>query len=316
MLDLKSLIAEERDDLANLSAEYINPSLCRVLGLLGFTKRYAHGQGAYLFDEAGNRYLDCLSGFGTFACGRNHPAIRDAIRQAMELDLPNMVAMGVATLSGLLARELIRIAPGDLDMVFFANSGTEGVEAAIKYARYGTGKPRIIHCARSFHGLSLGSLSVNGNDEFKEGFGPLLEPTSTVPFNDLEALERELSRGDVAGFIVEPIQGKGVFVPSDDYLPQAVKLCHKYKAVFIADEVQTGFGRTGKMFACEHWGVAPDIMVTAKALSGGYVPVGAMLCKRGCITRCSANSTAVSCTHRRLPKTIWRWRRVLPRSMC
>jgi ornithine--oxo-acid transaminase len=280
MLDLKSLIAEERDDLANLSAEYINPSLCRVLGLLGFTKRYAHGQGAYLFDEAGNRYLDCLSGFGTFACGRNHPVIRDAIRQAMELDLPNMVAMGVATLSGLLARELIRIAPGDLDMVFFANSGTEGVEAAIKYARYGTGKPRIIHCARSFHGLSLGSLSVNGNDEFKEGFGPLLEPTSTVPFNDLEALERELSRGDVAGFIVEPIQGKGVFVPSDDYLPEAVKLCHKHKAVFIADEVQTGFGRTGKIFACEHWGVAPDIMVTAKALSGGYVPVGAMLCKR------------------------------------
>ena len=255
MLDLKSLIAQERGELAGLSAEYINPSLCRVLGLLGFTKRYAHGKGAYLFDDAGNRYVDCLSGFGTFACGRNHPVIRDAIRQAMDLDLPNMVAMGVATLSGLLARELIRLAPGELDMVFFANSGTEGVEAAIKYARYGTGKPRMIHCARSFHGLSLGSLSVNGNEEFKEGFGPLLAPTSSVPFNDLEALERELSRGDVAGFIVEPIQGKGVFVPSDNYLPDAVALCHKYKAVFIADEVQTGFGRTGKMFACEHWGV-------------------------------------------------------------
>jgi ornithine--oxo-acid transaminase len=164
--------------------------------------------------------------------------------------------------------------------VFFTNSGTEGVETAIKYARCGTGKSRIIHCARSFHGLSLGSLSVNGNDEFKEGFGPMLQPTSTVPFNDLEALERELSRGDVAGFIVEPIQGKGVFVPADDYLPEAVDLCHKYGAVFIADEVQTGFGRTGRMFACEHWNVEPDILITAKALSGGYVPVGAVLSKR------------------------------------
>ena len=280
MLDLKSLLREEHDQLVGLSAEHINPSRCRVLSLLGFTKRYACGKGAYLFDEQGNRYLDCLSGFGTFACGRNHPVIRDAIRQAMDLDLPNLVAMGVASLSGLLARELIKIAPGDLDMVFFTNSGTEGVETAIKYARCGTGKSRIIHCARSFHGLSLGSLSVNGNDEFKEGFGPMLQPTSTVPFNDLEALERELSRGDVAGFIVEPIQGKGVFVPADDYLPEAVDLCHKYGAVFIADEVQTGFGRTGRMFACEHWDVEPDILITAKALSGGYVPVGAVLSKR------------------------------------
>ena len=279
-LDLKSLLAREADHLVSLSEEHINPSLCRVLGLLGFNKRYTRGKGAYLFDEAGNRYLDCLSGFGTFACGRNHPVIRDAIYQAMDLDLPNIVAMGVASLSGLLARELLQIAPGDLEMVFFANSGTEGVEAAIKYARYGTGRSRMIHCTRSFHGLSLGSLSVNGNEEFKEGFGPMLGPTTAVPFNDLEALERELSQGDVAGFIVEPIQGKGVFVPSDDYLPEAVKLCRKHGALFIADEVQTGLGRTGKMFACEHWGVEPDILLSAKALSGGYIPVAAVMTKR------------------------------------
>ena len=279
-LDLKSLLASERDHLVSLSEEHINPSMCRVLGLLGFNKRYTRGKGAYLFDEAGNRYLDCLSGFGTFACGRNHPVIRDAIQQAMDLDLPNLVAMGVASLSGLLARELLQIAPGELEMVFFANSGTEGVEAAIKYARYGTGRARMIHCSRSFHGLSLGSLSVNGNEEFKEGFGPMLGPTTAVPFNDLEALERELSRGDVAGFIVEPIQGKGVFVPSDDYLPEAVKLCRKHGTLFIADEVQTGLGRTGKMFACEHWGIEPDIVITAKALSGGYIPVAAVMTKR------------------------------------
>lgn len=280
MLDLKELLAQERGQLTSLSEERINPALCKVLRLLGYDKHYTRGKGAYLFDDAGNRYVDCLSGFGTFACGRNHPAIREAIKQAMDLDLPNLVAMGVASLSGLLARELIQVAPGDLEMVFFTNSGTEGVETAIKYARAGTGKPRIIHCKRSFHGLSMGSLSVNGNDEFKEGFGPLLESVTAVPFDDLAALERELARGDVAGFIVEPIQGKGVFVPSDDYLPEAVRLCRKHKAVFIADEVQTGFGRTGKMFACEHWGVEPDILITAKALSGGYMPVGAVLSKR------------------------------------
>jgi ornithine--oxo-acid transaminase len=280
MLDLKALLTDERGHLALLSEERINPALCKALKVIGYNKQYVRGKGAYLFDEAGNRYIDCLSGFGTFACGRNHPAIRESLKQAMDLDLPNLVAMGVASLSGLLARELIQLAPGQLEMVFFTNSGTEGVETSIKYARAATGKSRIIHCNRSFHGLSLGSLSVNGNDEFKEGFGPMLEPVSAVPFNDLAALERELSRGDVAGFIVEPIQGKGVFVPSDGYLPEAAALCRKHKAIFIADEVQTGLGRTGKMFACEHWGVEPDILIVAKALSGGYMPVGAVLSKR------------------------------------
>ncbi len=280
MLDLKALLTDERGHLALLSEERINPALCKALKVIGYNRQYVRGKGAYLFDEAGNRYLDCLSGFGTFACGRNHPVIREALKQAMDLDLPNLVAMGVASLSGLLARELTRIAPGQLEMVFFTNSGTEGVETSIKYARAATGKSRIIHCKRSFHGLSLGSLSVNGNDEFKEGFGQMLEPVSSVPFDDLATLERELSRGDVAGFIVEPIQGKGVFVPSDNYLPEAAALCRKHKAIFIADEVQTGLGRTGKMFACEHWGVEPDILIVAKALSGGYTPVGAVLSKR------------------------------------
>jgi ornithine--oxo-acid transaminase len=280
MFDLKALLTDERGHLALLSEERINPALCKALKVLGYNKQYVRGKGAYLYDEAGNRYVDCLSGFGTFACGRNHPAIRETLKQAMDLDLPNLVAMGVASLSGLLARELIKIAPGQLDMVFFTNSGTEGVETAIKYARAATSKSRIIHCKRSFHGLSLGSLSVNGNEEFKEGFGPMLEPVTAVPFDDLAALERELARGDVAGFIVEPIQGKGVFVPGDNYLAEAAALCRKHKAIFIADEVQTGLGRTGKMFACEHWGVEPDILIVAKALSGGYMPVGAVLSKR------------------------------------
>lgn len=279
MLDLKQLIVSQRDNWSTMAQQHINPTFVRALKLLGFDKRYVRGQGAYLYDDQDRQYLDCISGYATFACGRNHPVICDFLRQAMELDLPNLVAMGVASLSGLLARELIAVAPGELERVFFTNSGSEGVETALKFARAATGKSRIIHCDHSFHGLTLGALSVNGNAEFKEGFGPLLQPVTTIPFNDLEALHREIAKGDVAGFIVEPIQGEGVFMPSDEFLPGALELCRKKNVVFIADEVQTGLGRTGRMFACEHWGIAPDILISAKALSGGYIPVGAVLSK-------------------------------------
>jgi acetylornithine/succinyldiaminopimelate/putrescine aminotransferase len=301
MLDLKGMLARERSDLATLAAEHVNPAFVRVLRMLGYDKRYVRGEGAYLFDDAGNRYIDCLVGYGTFACGRNHPVIRDAIRQVMDLELPNLLAMGIAPLSGLLARELCRIAPGDLEMVFFTNSGAEGVETALKYARAATGKPRVLHCDRSFHGLTLGALSVNGNAEFKDGFGPFLKGVGTVPYNDLEALECELSRGDVAGFIVEPIQGEGVFMPRPDYLPGAQHLCREHGAVFIVDEVQAGLGRTGKTFASEHYGLTPDIVILAKALSGGYVPCGAVLSKRwihekvfSSLDRCVVHSSTFS----------------------
>ncbi len=301
MFDLRQLLAGERDESPALVEAHINPAFVKVLKLLGFDKRYVSGQGAYLYDEQGQRYLDCLAGYGTFACGRNHPAIRAAVQQAMEMDLPNLLAMGYPTLSGLLARELIRLAPGKLDRVFFTNSGAEGVETALKYARAATGKPRIVHCDRSFHGLTLGALSINGNPEFKQGFGPLLEDVGAVPYNDLAALEREISSGGVAGFIVEPIQGEGVFLPNDDFLTGAQALCRKHGVVFIVDEVQTGLGRTGKLFACEHWGVEPDILITAKALSGGYVPVGAVLSRRwihdrvfSSLDRCVVHSSTFS----------------------
>lgn len=277
MFDLQRLLDGHRDEIPALIEAHVNPAFVKVLRLLGFDKRYVSAQGVYLFDQEGNRYLDCLSGYGTFACGRNHPVIRAAIRQAMDLELPNMLAMGFPTLSGLLARELVALAPAGLERVFFTSSGAEGVETAIKFARAATGKPRIIHCDRSFHGLTLGALSVNGNPEFKESFGPLLPHVATIPHSDLAALERELAAGDVAGFIIEPIQGEGVFLPAEDFLPAARALCRDRGVVFIADEVQTGLGRTGKMFACEHWGLDPDILITAKALSGGYVPVGAVL---------------------------------------
>ncbi|MBI3862593.1 MAG: aspartate aminotransferase family protein [Planctomycetia bacterium] len=277
---MEKLLAGERESLTALAESHVNPAFVKVLKLLGFDKRYVRGSGAYLYDDAGQRYLDCLAGYGTFACGRNHPEIRRTIQQAMDLDLPNLLHMGIASLSGLLARELVDVAPGDLETVFFTSTGAEGVETALKYARAATGRPRIIHCEKSFHGLTLGALSVNGHEIFRDGFGPFVPGVAAVPYNDLEALSRELSRGDVAGFIVEPIQGEGVYMPRDDYLPGALELCRRHGAVFIADEVQTGLGRTGKMFACEHWGIEPDILITAKALSGGYVPAGAVLSKR------------------------------------
>ena len=277
--DLRALHDAEVTDPLALIGQHINPTYSKVLKILGYDINYTHGRGAYLYDGE-TQYIDGLGGFGVFACGRNHPVIRDALKQAMDMDLPNLPKFGPTRLSGLLAKQLIDIAPGDLDTVYYCNSGAESVETAIKYARAATGRDRIVYCKKAYHGLTMGALALNGSKDFREGFGSMLDNCVDVPFNDLEALEEKLRRGDVAGFIVEPIQGKGVFLPNDDYLPGAVELCHKYGAVFIADEVQTGFGRTGKMFACEHWGVEPDIMCVSKALSGGYVPVGATLSKR------------------------------------
>jgi acetylornithine/succinyldiaminopimelate/putrescine aminotransferase len=162
--------------------------------------------------------------------------------------------------------------------VYFGNSGTEAVEAALKLARYATGKPRIVYCAHAFHGLTAGSLSVNGAKDFRAGFGPLL-PDTAVPFGDVAALARELRRGDVAGLLIEPIQGKGVAVSPEGYLAEAQDLLRQHKALLIADEVQTGIGRTGDFFAFQHDGVEPDIVAAAKALSGGYIPVGATLAR-------------------------------------
>lgn len=301
MFDLKAMLAGDAGMSLDLIEQHINPAFAKVLRIIGFDVKYTHGRGQYLYDEKGNEYLDCLAGYGTFACGRNHPVIRDALKQAMDLDLPNLPKMGAYRLSGLLARELIKIAPEGLDTVFFTNCGALGIETAIKYARAATNRPRIVYCKKGFHGLSTGALGINGNDEFRAGFGPLDPNMTAIPHNDLAALEAELAKKDVAGFIVEPIQGKGVNMPSDDYLPGVHDLCKKYGTVYVDDEVQTGYGRTGKMWAAQHWlkpGQSPDIMVTAKALSGGYIPAGAVLSKRwihdkvfSSLDRCVVHST-------------------------
>ncbi len=165
--------------------------------------------------------------------------------------------------------------------MFFANSGTEATEAAIKFVRAATGRPGLVYCDHAFHGLTNGSLSLNGDGIFRTGFEPLLPQCRVVPFNDLDALERALALRDVAAFIVEPIQGKGVNMPADGYLQEAARLCRRHGTLFVADEIQTGLGRTGRFLAVEHWGVEPDVVLLAKALSGGHVPVGAVLMRKG-----------------------------------
>ncbi|WP_031432945.1 aspartate aminotransferase family protein [Methylomarinum vadi] len=273
---IANLFSEHFDKKFDLHEQHLNNQMVRVLRTIGYDRNYKRAVGQYLYDEEGREYLDLLSGFGAFAIGRNHPTVIGALQETLTLELPNLVQMDVSLLSGLLAEKILQTTPDNLTKMFFCNSGTESVEAAIKFSRYVTKREKIVFCDHSFHGLTMGSLSLNGEQIFREGFGPLLPGCHSVPFNDLEALEKALSGKDVAAFIVEPVQGKGVNVPNDDYLPEVERLCKKYGTLFVADEVQTGLGRTGKFWAIEHWGVKPDMICMAKALSGGFIPVGAV----------------------------------------
>ena len=273
---IAELLRERAGENFDLHEQHLNTQMVRVLKTIGYDRVYTKARGPYLYDDKGAEYLDLLSGFGVFALGRNHPKIVQALKDVLDAELPDMVQMDVSLLSGLLAEKILEKCPPNLTKMFFCNSGAEAVEAAIKFARYTTRREKIVYCEHAFHGLTLGALSLNGENVFREGFGPLLPGCAAVPFNDLKALENALRNRDVAAFIVEPIQGKGVNLPQDGYLREAQALCKKYGALFVADEIQTGIGRTGKFWAIEHWGVEPDMILMAKALSGGFIPVGAV----------------------------------------
>jgi ornithine--oxo-acid transaminase len=277
---MAALAAARSADAMALNQRHLNPKLGRVLRTLGFDREWTHGRGSHLIDREGNAYLDLLAGYGVFSLGRGHPHVKEQLKRVLDADTPSLPQLGVSTLAGLLAERLIERSPASLDAVVLTSSGTEAVEGAIKLARAATGRPRIVYCERGFHGLTMGSLSVNGNEEFRERFGELLPGCDAVPFGDLEALERELARGEVAAFIVEPVQGKGVYAAPDGYLAGAQERCRHTGALLVIDEVQTGLARTGAFFALEHWGVQPDLVTVSKALSGGYVPVGALLASR------------------------------------
>jgi ornithine--oxo-acid transaminase len=275
--DIRALIDERRGQAYALHEEHLNHQVPRVLHTIGFDREFVRAEGAYFWDQEGKRYLDFLAGFGVYGIGRNHPVVRKALHDVLDAELADMVQFDLPLLPGLVAEELLHRAPG-MERVYFCNSGSEAVETALKFARRATGRRRIVFCDHAYHGLTAGALSVNGGKEFRKGFGPLFNDTA-VPFGDLAALERELRRGDVAAYLIEPIQGKGVNIAPPGFLPAAKQLLEKHGALLICDEVQSGIGRTGKFFAYQHDDVVPDIVTVAKALSGGYVPIGATMAK-------------------------------------
>jgi ornithine--oxo-acid transaminase len=278
-LDIAALFAEREGERYALHMQHLNEQMVRMLKIIGYDVGFRSARGAYLYDRDGTEYLDLLSGWGVFALGRNHPAVRDALKSVLDGDLPNLVQMDVSPLACILAERLLRRVPY-LEKAFFANSGAEAVEAAIKFARAATGRAGIAYCGHAFHGLTYGGLSLNGDEIFRKGFGPLLPDCAEVPFDDLAALERALASRRIAAFIVEPIQGKGVNLPSDGYLAAVAEMCRRHGTLFVADEIQTGLGRTGRFLAVEHWNVEPDMVLLAKSLSGGHVPVGALLTRK------------------------------------
>lgn len=280
--DFLQWMDRQRGRQYELHSRHINPAFVKMLRTIGFDKGYVRGEGSYLYDENGTRYLDFLTGWGVFALGRNHPKVRSILEQVLSREMPNLVRMECSLLAGLVAEKLTSYTgshrTAGLSRVFFTNSGTESVETAIKFARCATGKQKILYCGNAFHGLTVGSLSLNGAEFFRERFGELLPGTEEVVFNDSASLERALHRKDVAAFVIEAVQGKSCKVVKDGYLAEAQRLCRKAGALLVMDEVQCGLGRTGKWFAYQHWPeVEPDIVCVAKALSGGYVPVGAVI---------------------------------------
>jgi len=260
-----------------LYEKHINPHLSSYLKSINYDKCYVKAKGSYLWDHHGQKYLDMISGYGVFALGRNNSYIKQSLIDFISSDMSSLVQLEASLPAGLLAKKIKQHLPPNLEYVYFTNSGAEGIETAIKYARCATSRPRILSASGSYHGSTMGALSINGWDSTKELFKPLLPKCTSVSFNDLSALENELTREDVAAYIVEPIQGEGP-IPDAGYLKKAAQLCRNHGTLFIVDEVLTGIGRTGRFLAVEHDGdVNPDIVVLSKALSGGYVPVGAVI---------------------------------------
>ncbi|MEA2630884.1 MAG: hypothetical protein QOE66_1103 [Chloroflexota bacterium] len=275
-LDQLSGLASERH------ARYINPVLIGLGGgSAGLTRTFVRGEGVELFDDTGKAYLDFVSGFGSLNLGHNPPAVVAAITAALGQQAPGFTPASVNPLAAALAERLVRITPSGLEMVFFTNSGAEAVEAAIKLARAATGRGALLSCHGSFHGKTLGALSVTGNKNYQQPFGPLLPDCQSVAFGDQDALEAALATRRHAAFLVEPIQGEGgMITPPPGYLAAAQRLCRDVGTLLIVDEVQTGLGRTGTMFAVEAEGVEPDILTLAKSLGGGLMPLGAMVARR------------------------------------
>ena len=253
--------------------KYLNPALARLFRFMGLASVETKAEGWIITDSDGRKFIDCLGGYGMFCLGHRHPKVVEAVKGALD-SIPMCGEILFNRPMADLAERLSEITPGNLQYSFFVNSGTEAVEGALKLARLATGRKKYIAAQNAFHGKTYGALTATGRDLFRKPFEPLLQNFTHVEFGNIAAMEAAMDT-DTAAVILEPIQGEGgIIVPPDGYLTAVRALCDKYGVLMIADEVQTGIGRTGKWFGVDYEGVAPDIMALAKALGGGIVPIG------------------------------------------
>jgi putrescine aminotransferase len=269
---VEDLAAEAFENYKN----FVNPPLARVMKLSGSPVE-VRASGTTIWDQNGKAYLDFAGGYGVFTLGHSHSRVIAAVREQIErMSLSGKTMFNIVL--GRAAKRLAELAPGDLQLSFWCNSGTEALEGAIKLARAATGRAKIVATNDAYHGKTLGALSISGRETFQAPFRPLLADVAHVPFGDASVLDEVLR--DAAAFVVEPVQGEGgVNVPPIGYLRAVRAACDRAGALFIADEVQTGLGRCGYLFACERDGVVPDVMTLAKGLSGGIIPVGAFIAR-------------------------------------
>jgi putrescine aminotransferase len=257
---------------------YVNRGLARLMRIMGLTMVEEEARGARVRDTNGKTYIDCVGGYGTFSLGHRHPRVVEAV-VAQLYRMPMSSKLLLNQQMGELAERLAALTPGDLNLSFFCNSGTEAVEGALKLARYRTGRTKVVAAWNAFHGKTFGALSASGRDVYREPFAPLLPGFVHVPFGDIDWLLRVVDE-ETAAVILEPIQGEGgIIVPPDGYLRRAREICDAKGALLILDEVQTGLGRTGRWFGCDHEEVVPDILCLAKALGGGVMPIGAVVAR-------------------------------------
>ena len=280
LLSVDNALQMQRKQMIKNYKEYVNPGLATLMGLLDFDKHFVKALGTKVWDADGNCYLDFLGGYGSLNLGHNHPEVIKAIDKVKEN--VNLLQAAISPMAGALAKNISVITSGNLKHSFFCNSGAEAVEGALKLARAVTGKSRIVTTEGSFHGKTMGSLSVTGRKKYQGPFTPLIPDISIVPFGDVVDLEKVLAAGDCAAFIVEPIQGEGgIIVPPAGYLKKVREICDANGVLLIIDEIQTGFGRTGSNFAYEQEGIVPDVLCLAKSLGGGIMPIGAVVTTEG-----------------------------------
>ena len=294
---IRDHLAMPRDRVHAETTAHLNGKFVESMNLLGYLRDFVTAEGVELIDVRGRRYLDFLAGYGSIPLGHNHPAVAAAVKAAIDAGVPHFILMAPEALPAALAARLARLLHGDLSMAFFMSSGSEAVDGALKLARAITRRPRFVAAQRGYHGATFGAMAVTGDPRL-EVFAPLGD-RAIVPWGDTAAIEAQLRKRDVAAVILEPIQAEGgINLPPPGYLADVHRLCQRYGALFILDEVQTGLGRTGTMLACERDRIVPDVVVLAKGLSGGLVPISAYVTRPdlwrkayGTLTRCELHCT-------------------------